>query len=225
MTGPGACVILWAFKLNSPNMFGEILSQLTWIDFLIICFVVRSIYIGVAKGLYTEGFKLLGIIFSVFIAYHYFARFGQTLEGFLHFPEKATQVVAFLLLWGLTVLVVKLIRDGWSLVLKLEEPSTLSRIIGAGLGALRGCLVCGLMCACLFLTGNRFIRQNVKDSFTGVFLLDFSLETYKASFRNVVGKVYSKETLNEKALQIMNPKKRHSRSSSTESREGQGQDQ
>jgi len=190
-------------------MFGDILAQLTWIDFLIICFVVRCIYIGVVKGFYTEGFKFIGIVFSVFICYHYFARFGVALEGFLLFPEKVTRVVAFLLLWGLTVLVVKLIRDGWSLVLKIGEPSTFSRIAGASAGAMRGCLVCGLMCACLFLTGNRFFRQNARDSLCGVFLLDFSLKTYKGSFRNVVGKVFSKEKLNDKAAQIMNPKKKY----------------
>ena len=150
----------------------------------------------------VEFFKLIGMLVATFITLHYFTSFGEFLGGFLPLPLHFMEFISFLALWMVVVLVFKVIRDGWLLLIKTEAQETLNKVGGALTGIFRGLLVCGMVIMAFFLSGNHYLTKTSNASFSGFYLTNFSTGVYESCFDNLVSKFFPKEKKNLDALKI-----------------------
>ena len=56
------------------DTFRQILTQLNWIDILVIVTIITASYKGSKAGFSAEIFKLTGLILSIYLSLHYFPR-------------------------------------------------------------------------------------------------------------------------------------------------------
>src|SRR3990167_12283 len=183
-------------------MIKDIVSTINFIDIVMGLILLRCIYAGSTAGLVIEFFKLLGMLFATFITLHYFTPFGEFLNRMVFIPLNFTDVISFVTLWILVVLVFKVIRDGWMLLIKTEAQEAFNKIGGALTGIFRGGLVCGVATLMLFFAGNNYLIKSVNLSFSGVYLTHFSTAVYESTFDNFVAKFFPKEKKNFEALKI-----------------------
>ncbi len=166
------------------------------------CVVARAVYIGAKKGWGVEIFKLLGMVFATFITMHYYVRFGKFLHDFVLVPQSMQEFIGFIVLWFGVVIMFKVIRDGWLLVVKGKSSSPLPKIIGAVFGAARGILICGLIFVLIFLSRNTYLFESARKSFSGFHMSNFSSNLYDVAYESVVKKIFSAEKKNEKVFQL-----------------------
>ena len=183
-------------------MIANILSSINFIDILMGLILIRCMYMGSTAGLVVEFFKLVGMLFATFITLHYFIAMGEFLNRVIFIPLDLTEMISFLLLWMLVVLVFKVVRDGWMLLIKTEAQEAFNKIGGAVAGIFRGALVCGLTTLVFFLSGNHYLIKSVNTSFSGFYLTHFSTSVYESSFDGLISKFFPKEKKNLDALRI-----------------------
>jgi uncharacterized membrane protein required for colicin V production len=183
-------------------MISDILSNINFIDILMALIIIRCIYSGATNGLVIEFFKLVGMIFATFITLHYFSAFGELLARLLPIPLHYMELISFLALWMVVVLVFKVIRDGWMLIIKTEAQEAFNKIGGALTGVFRGLLVCGMTVLVFFLSSNHYVIKSTNSSFSGSYLSSFSTGIYESCFDNVIGKFFPEEKKNLSALKI-----------------------
>ena len=177
-------------------MFSKILSNLNWIDIVLVVIVLRVIYIGLKQGFVIEFFKLLGTFVASFIILHYYSAFGQVIHVYAFIPQAVQHAIAFLLLWFLVVLIFKFIRDGWMLLFKGEAHPAIHKWGGFSFAVLRAALICGLTFLLIFMSGNSYLIKTAKQSYLSPYLADISPKIYGICFDNFVGKLFPNERKN-----------------------------
>ena len=183
-------------------MTTDILSNINFIDAVMGLIIIRCIYSGATAGLVIEFFKLLGTIFATFITLHYFTAFAEFLTRMVSFPSNVAELIAFVVLWMIVVLIFKVVRDGWMLLIKTEAQESFNKAGGALTGIFRGVLVVGLTTLLLLLAGNKYLIKSIKTSFSGMYLSHFSISVYESCYDNFVNKFFPKEKKNFDALKI-----------------------
>ena len=163
-------------------MIEKIISSINFIDIIMALIIVRCVYVGASAGLVIEFFKLLGMLCATFITLHYYAVFAELLSRLVPLPVTITNLVSFVTLWILVVLIFKVVRDGWMLVIKTEAQETFNKLGGALTGIFRGVLVCGITMSVIFLSGSQYLIKHANMSFSGVYLTHFSIAIYESSF-------------------------------------------
>jgi uncharacterized membrane protein required for colicin V production len=187
-------------------MIKDILLNFNWIDALIGAFIIRCVFIGLARGLIIEFFKFLGIVFATIITLHLYVRFGRFLHQTIRVPNNITELLAFFLLLVAAILIFKMIREGWMVLHKNEETTRVSRIFGGLLGMFRGLLVAGLVFVMLFLSGNEFLKKSGRQSFSGFYMEELSPRLYEVTFEGIIVKLFPEEKKNEKLFILFEKK-------------------
>ena len=59
----------------------ETLTKFNWVDIVIICLVLTTVYKGSRKGFIIEVFKLLGLLAAIYASLHYFSLASDRLLG------------------------------------------------------------------------------------------------------------------------------------------------
>ena len=183
-------------------MFSEILVNLNWIDILMGCIFVRCVFIGATNGLVIELFKLLGMLFASFTTLHYYVRFARFLHQTLAVHAVVNILLSYVLLWLFVVLIFKIFRDGWMIVLKTEAHASINKWGGFFFGLIRGVLVCGLTFQLLFVSDNKYLMKNAKTSMSGFYLMDLSPGIYGGFFDNFISKIFPQEGKNEEVFKL-----------------------
>lgn len=178
-------------------MLREILANVNGIDVVVGCVVLRSLFIGYSRGFVVELFKLFGMLLATFITLHYYTQVTGILEQKFIASSTFNQPVAFFLLWCLVTLVLKFIRDGVLILMRVEAHSGWDRFGGVLLAAGRAALICGLLFSLLIIAGNKALVKSVKKSFSGFYLVDISPRVYSAIFDGLVVRFFPEEQKNE----------------------------
>ena len=194
--------------------FGKMLTQVNWMDILIVLVSVRIIYTGIKHGFIIEFFKLIGVFSALFITFHYYTGLAKILEDHTAVPESFADFLCFGLLWAAVILAFKLIRDGLMLLFKVEAVSLVDQWGGLLLSILRGALTGSLILIFLQVSGMEYWKNNAKKSFFNPYLGGLSPEIYKATYDGMVSKFFPTEKLNLAVFKIKNEKSESKGSSS-----------
>ena len=184
-------------------MLREILANVNGIDVVMGCIILRSLFIGYFTGFVVELFKIVGMLLATFVTLHYYTEATGLLEQKFIASSAFNQPIAFILLWFLVVLVLKFIRDGVLLLMKVEAHSVLDRWSGVFLAAGRAALICGLFFSLIVVSGNKPLIKSAKKAFLGFYLLDISPQVYNGIFDGLVIKFFPEEQKNERVQALL----------------------
>ena len=155
-------------------MTTEILNSINWIDILMGVVLIRALYIGLKGGLVIELFKLLGVFFAVFITLHYYSAISKFVQDKVHLPPAATDLSSFAFLWAIVILAFKFIREGFTMLFKIEAHSLFDRWGGLAMGVVRGFLLCSLLVLLLRISAIEYFVKNLEKSMSGAKLASLS---------------------------------------------------
>ncbi len=191
-------------KIRPLKMHENILTSFNWLDLLMIIVMIGTVFRGAVQGFVIEFFRVLGTVFATIFVLHFYVHSAEALNDFVALPHKVGEILSFILIWVLTILIFKLIREGWFLVLKSEAKSGFSQWLGGFVAIIRSGLICGLLFFLIFLFGNQTLDTFAEKSATGFYLCDLSPQVYRASYDGVISKFFPDEALNKKAFKTIN---------------------
>lgn len=183
----------------------DILRQLNWLDFFVVILLFRIGYIAIKNGLPIELFKLLGTLLAVYLAMHYYTSWsnfvGERLgQGKIAF--KFLEFLSFLVLVILGQLVFVFLRSVFWRFIKMEATPKLNKWGGLILGMGRAVLVASLIMYILVVSSIGYLRNSIKDSYSGKRLFKMAPTTYSVLWNNLASKFMSKEKFNEATLRV-----------------------
>lgn len=181
-------------------MFDNIWTSFNWLDVVLILVIIRIVFIGVVQGFVVEFFKISGMFFATVVSLHYYARMGKFFHESLDLPEWFTEIFSLIVLLSVMVLMFKVVREGWLLILKMEAKPGFSQWGGGILGCFRSFLICGLVIFSIYLTENQVLVKYADRSMVGSYLRDLPQKVYRAAFDGVLVKFFPDEEFNNKAF-------------------------
>ncbi len=188
-------------------MFGqaditEFLKSFNWIDILLAVIALRIIFIGFKRGVVVEFFKLLGTVFAVFITLHYYSSLSRVFQNFLRLPSGFADFLCFAILWIVVVIVFKLIRDGFLILLKIEAHSIFERWGSLFFSVVRVLLVGSLTVLFLRVVNLEYFNAHLQESLFSQKLAQIAPQVYEKSFNGFISKFFPTEELNTNAMAL-----------------------
>ncbi len=188
-------------------MFENFITNINWVDIVLIVIIVRGMYIGFKSSFAVELFKLLGALASIFVTLHYFLGVGKFLHETLAFKANFTDLLAFVLLWIPIVFVFKLIRDGIFLIFKIKAGSEVDGGLGLIVAGVRSIFICSLTLMLLYVSREAYLVKQAQRSVIGQYVENWAPEFYKFSFKNICGNFFPEEKINQKVFSLARPDK------------------
>lgn len=183
----------------------KILTQLNWLDILIILFVLRLIYVAANNGMVIEGFKFLGVLLALYLSFHYYASLAVLLQerlGINFISLEVLYFLTFLLLATMGYCLLIFLRRLFSQLIKIETVPTLSRWGGLVLGIIRGMLGISLILFMLVLSNIDYFRRSVSSSLFARHVAIIAPYTYRGIWEGLVSKFMSGEEFNQKVSEV-----------------------
>jgi uncharacterized membrane protein required for colicin V production len=177
----------------------SIFKQFNFLDILILILLFRICYIAVKTGLVIELFKLLGVIFAIYVASHYYAPISDVIrKRYLHqaVPLEFIDFLVFVLLALLVYLCFVLLRITFYRFMKMEATPKLSKYGGFVLGIVRGYFSIGLMIYLLMISSVSYLSSSVRHSYLGSKFSSVSAHTYNWMWNSVFSKISPQEKPN-----------------------------
>ena len=186
----------------------EIYNIVSWVELLNIIILARIIFIGIKKGFIVEFFKFSGILFSVFIAAHYYSGLAEFFQNsLLNLNVTVYQAIAFVLLWSAGVGLFKLMRDGLLVLFVIEAKPVIDRWGGGIIAVARGILTASLFTFVLVLSNLTVVSNVPSSTLSRKFLAHVVPNTYQFIFDGFIVKFFSDEKLNQETFIVVNPPK------------------
>ncbi len=151
----------------------------TFIDIVFFIIILVFAVIAAANGFIKELFSKLAVILGIVVSVSFFGKLEPYMEQVIHNKAVAT-VVAFLLLFIVTYLLVKIVQHLVGAAFKGEILRGLDRTLGFVFGAIEGLIVVSLI----------LIIVNAQPWFTKA----ADAVTYKSFFWNLLGGILKQPT-------------------------------
>lgn len=113
---------------------------LNWADWFIVSVVVVSCLFGLMRGLIKEALSVANWVVALLVASTFKDRFAMLLQDHID-AVSVREIVAFSVLFLLTLLVGALVNYVISQLVKITGLSSMDRALGMVFGLLRGCVV------------------------------------------------------------------------------------
>jgi len=180
-------------------MITEIIAKVNFLDFIILIILIRICYISAKMGLSVEIFKFFGVVFSTYIALHYYVAFSDLIQQrFL--PEGMSLVFMDFTVFIFLITLVYLCFIGLrSLLLRFVQLNAVPKInqyLGLILGVGRGFLLVGLLSFTLVISGVAYLTSSVKHSYLGNKTFIILPQTYVWLWSNIFSKFSAKDEFN-----------------------------
>jgi uncharacterized membrane protein required for colicin V production len=188
-------------------MIAETLAHFNFLDFVIIIVFLRICYIAAKMGLSIEMFKLPGVIFSTYIALHYYTNLSDFLyKQFLpkSMPLEFTDFIVFILLISAGYLGFVGLRSILFRYVQLNAIPKINQILGLILGIFRGFLIIGLISFTLTISTVKYFSNMVKYSYLGSKAVTISPGTYDWLWNNIFSKFSAQEKYNATISETLN---------------------
>ncbi len=174
-------------------------AQSNFVDIIIIILALRICYIAAQMGLVIELFKLAGVLFSTYIALHYYTGLSDAIQRFFfskELPLEFIDFLVFLVLVTAAYLGSIVLRSIFYRFMKLEAVPTINRIGGIALGIVRAYFLIGLFVFILSISSVNYLSSSVKHSYLGSRAFSISPRAYNWIFNSIVSKFSTKEKIN-----------------------------
>lgn len=188
-------------------MLVDIIKQLNWIDIIVVFLLFRIIYIAAAKGVITELFKLMGVVFALFISLQYFTALSDAARskaGFKNMPLQFVDFLFFLVLVPVSYLLFVIIREAFQRLVKTEIAPIFNKWTAFCLGILRGLLIASLIAFGLVISSIAYLKDSVRSSYLGRRMFYISTSTYTKIYEGVISKFSTQEKINKTISEIRN---------------------
>lgn len=180
-------------------MIPKILAQFNFLDVIILIILFRICYIAAKMGLSVEIFKLFGVIFSTYIALHYYTTLSDLIQR-RFFPEamplEFMDFIIFLLLIITGYLCFVGLRSILFRFIQLNAIPKINHFAGLILGIGRGFLTIGLLTFTLAISSVNYLNSSVKHSYLGSQAFAISPQTYHWLWNNIFSKFSAHEKFN-----------------------------
>lgn len=187
-------------------MLLNILKQLNWVDIIIAFLLLRILYISTVNGFVIELFKLIGIISSIYISFHYFVICSdfvmRRVSTEQHFPLEFMDFLIFVFLVIIVYLVFVLFRKVVCHFVKMEAVPLLSKWGGLILGMGRGILTASLVVFILSISTIPYLNTSAKEAYSGRRLFNIAVSTYSSLWEGVMHKFTVNEKFNKVITEI-----------------------
>lgn len=183
----------------------ELINKINWVDIFVIIIFLRTLYIGLRRGLVVEFFKLSGVFCASILSFHYFPHIGNFLNAKTPLPLDLADFIGLLFLSSLIILLFKFIREGFTAFIKTEVKTALDRWLGFIFSGLRAFILSSLILVILFFTNITYLQASIKNSFSQRFILNLAPRLYSSSFENLMVKFLPNEQLNTALFDRLEP--------------------
>ncbi|OIO36952.1 MAG: hypothetical protein AUJ74_00450 [Candidatus Omnitrophica bacterium CG1_02_44_16] len=186
-------------------MLSKYIVGINWVDFLIIGLIARMCYIGVKTGAAIELFKLFSLWLSIVISFHvYTTPLSDILNAKLPaLPLDAGDVFVFCALLAVITLVIRIIRESFFLLVKIETHNTLDRWGGFMIGMLRGLWISSIALFIMTISTVGYLEASAKTSLFGNKLLNMAPTVYKGSYEGLISKFLANSKINEEVFKAV----------------------
>ncbi|MFA5092950.1 MAG: CvpA family protein [Candidatus Omnitrophota bacterium] len=177
----------------------DAIMKFNFLDILIILLAMRICYKAFQMGLAVELFKLLGTIFAVYIALHYYTILSDMLGKMFMPKEMPLEFLDFLIFIILAVggyLGFVALRSIFYRFMKLEALPQLNQFGGLVLGIIRLFFTVGLLTYILMISSVKYLNEAVKYSVLGSKSVTISTNAYTWLWNNVTSKFSPNEKFN-----------------------------
>ncbi len=187
-------------------MFAKYFIGINWADFLMIAIIARTCFIGVQTGLGIELFKLFSLWLATIIAYQ---TYTTPLSDYLNtklpaLPLDAGDVFVFCVVIALITIAVRIIRESFFLLVKIETKDSFNKISGFLFGLLRGVWVSSIALYIMTISTVEYLEVSAKSALFGHKVLYMAPSIYKGSYDGLITKFIPKLKINpevDKALE------------------------
>lgn len=123
----------------------ELISRLTWVDYLALVAVLRGCYVGYRSGLFPEILRIVAYVVTMVLTFRFHEEFAQylTLKTFLN--QTTSDALSFFILIAGVFALTKLVTMFFLRLLKVGDGNFLYRVAGMMLGACRWVILLSLM--------------------------------------------------------------------------------
>ena len=183
----------------------ELSRQLNWIDILVLIVFLRLTFISMKQGLGVEFFKLLGTLFALYLALHYYSLLATFLSGFTGSIEpdiSFLELIAFVILFAFGYLFFWSIRIATFRFMTAEVNSEFSKWGGFVCAFLRSFLLSSLILFALVIPGAAYFKDSVSYSLSGHYFSKVAPATYTFIWESIVSKFNSGEKYNSALYDI-----------------------
>lgn len=182
----------------------DFIANLNYLDYIILFVFFRICYIAAKMGLSVEIFKLSGVIFSTYIALHYYTVLSDLIQR--RFLPKAMPLafmdfIIFLLLIIFGYLCFVLLRSLLSRFIQLNTVPKINQLAGLILGFGRGFLVAGLISFALSISSVNYLTRSVGHAYLGSRAVNISPQTYSWIWNNIFSKFSANEKFNSTVIE------------------------
>ncbi len=186
-------------------MLSKYIIGINWVDFLTIGLIVRMCYIGVKTGAAIELFKLFSLWLAIVITFHvYTTPLSDILNTKLPaLPIDAGDVFVFCALIAVITLVIRIIRESFFLLVKIEAHNTLDRWGGFMIGLLRGLWISSIALFIMTISTIQYLETSAKTSLFGSKLLNMAPAVYKGSYEGLILKFLVSSKVNEEVFKAV----------------------
>lgn len=186
-------------------MLSKYLVGINWVDILIAGLIIRMCYIGIKTGVAVELFKLLGLWIATVATYHVYTtplsdRLNERVPAL---PLNASDAFVFVALLTACILVARMVRESFFLLIKIEAHNTLDRWAGFAIGFLRGLWIASIALFIMTISTIQNLEISAKSSLMGHKLINFAPSVYKGTFESIVAPFLKNPKINEEVFKAI----------------------
>lgn len=186
-------------------MLLDIIKQFNWVDIIVVIILFRICYIAVKSGLPVELFKILGTLLAIYLSLHYYTMLSDFFRNRIavkSLPLEFLDFLSFTVLAILGYLIFVSLRVLFHRLIKMEATPQFNKWGGLILGVGRGILLGGLIIFMLIISSVSYLKNSVKDSYSGKRLFKVAPATYSALWDNLMSKFATQEKFNSTILEV-----------------------
>jgi uncharacterized membrane protein required for colicin V production len=181
----------------------EIITRLNWVDILFLIIIIRIAYVGSRQGITVEIAKLVGLILSLVVAYHYYPALSNIVVSHSPFPAGFANLICFVFVLVFVNLLFALFRQAVALIIKVESTHFLNTWGGLLLGALRAWIFCSVFIYILFISGFGYIEKSARQSYSASYFAKTAPAIYSFTFESIIGKFFPEEKINSAVFEVI----------------------
>lgn len=186
-------------------MLFAIIKQLNWVDVFAVFLLLRILYVSAKNGFVVELFKLIGIIFTIYLSLHYYSKLSNLISKRISLEQPHLEYVDFFMFISLvaaTYLIFAFLRKIFLNFVKIEAVAVLSKWGGLILGFFRGALSGGLVIIILSIATLPYLNTSARKSYFGERLFNITVFTYSALWNGVMSKFMANEKFNQAIFKV-----------------------
>ncbi|MFC1703959.1 CvpA family protein [Candidatus Omnitrophota bacterium] len=187
-------------------MENEIVSKLNWVDLVIFFVILRIVYISHKRGLAIELFKLAGLLFAIFLSFHYYPKVADMVHpvsmAVANFFDSVSLVVLFIFI----LVLFKFIRDAVFLMVKIHPVEGIDRWGGFFIGIFRSIVICSVILVVMQISVFTYLQDSAKEAFSNKYLGRIAPMVYAKIFDVAVSKYSPEEKINLLLFQAVGSK-------------------